>query len=399
MKTNRPFLWIAGFSLTAFLSVSADPLTVTSEPFDVIAAQAGTFIFTLHPDSTGAGQTSTFTVQTLDAFGNVSNDHSGFTDILTVTGDTAFAAGFDPVNFPAPPMGVDPFDETAAEHTFTVCFRLAGTYTLTISAPGITPAEHTITVEPTILWNPLGNTSVTYMQSYSQILYAYDPVSGPVFNYSASGLPPGLSIGESFDLIDTIAASEEVDGQPSGAPRAVSVAPDGTVYFTDSENGMVRSRATDGSVTTVYHNTVSAPWGITVNDEFVFFTDAANFSVVMLDRNDDYANSALITEGLSAAFGLALDGNNLYIADTFNQRVRVYDLAGEILAEVAVCRGVSISTGSVPRSRVASATRRVVRRRTASRKRQGVVCLSRRVRRASAPMACWSSRSVLMRSI
>jgi sugar lactone lactonase YvrE len=346
MKTNT--LHLSGMLAAALLPFSAtlfaDPVTVTSEPFDVIPAGASQFIYTVNPATTGAGMPTTFTVQTLDEFDNITNDHSGFADILEVTGASAFAAGFDPVNFPATPSGADPFEVSYSLHTFEVCFRLAGEYTLTVDAPGMEPTVHTLTVEPTILWNPVTNVQVTYMADYYQVLYAYDPDLGPVFNYSATGLPPGLSISTSFDLIDTIAGSGVADYDAAddgglainaaiGDPQGIAVAADGTVYMTDSWNGLVRKRAPDGTISTVFDveatfGVFGAPFGVVMEGNALFVTDAALSRVYLLDRADTYSATVLLdgTDGLVAPFGLALDGTFLYIANTFAHQVLAYDL-------------------------------------------------------------------------
>lgn len=329
-----------GYEIT-FSVIGADPAVfVTSDTFDVMPAAAHAFVFTVSPATTGAGEPTSFTIQTVDAFGNVTVDHSGFTDILLVTGDSAFAARHQQVDFPVPPMGADPFDPAPATHSFDICYRLAGIYTQTVSAAGMTAAEHEITVEPTILWKTITNTSVSYMADYYQVLYAYNPVTGPILDFSGDGLPPGLSISTSFDLIDTIAGNGALDYDAAdengaaleaaiGDPQGIAVTADGVVYMTDSWNGRVWKRTADGTISTILDlsGDFGAPFGIAINDDLVFVTDAGNSKLYALDRGNSYAASVLVDDDdLFSPFGLALDGDKLYIADTYSQQIKLYDL-------------------------------------------------------------------------
>lgn len=93
------------------------------------------------------------------------------------------------------------------------------------------------------------------------------------------------------------------DGGPAlearfNSPRDVAVADDGTIYVADTENSCVRRVATDGEVSTV----------------------AGQCEKRGFEGDGGPATEALINR----PYGIALDGEgNLYIADTYNHRIRV----------------------------------------------------------------------------
>lgn len=86
------------------------------------------------------------------------------------------------------------------------------------------------------------------------------------------------------------------DAQLSG-PTDVEVGPDGTLYIADTQNSCVRSVGADGVIQTVAGRCGTRG----------FEGDGASPRAALLDR----------------PYGVAVHGNNLYIADTYNQRVRV----------------------------------------------------------------------------
>lgn len=152
----------------------------------VQAAAAAVFEFTAKPVSAEAGYQVSFTVGTFDGEGNATNDHNGFSDIISISG---------------PPGGVDgaslPIDFADGKtHTFDICFRLPGTYTLTVDASEMTSDTHTIVVSESVVSPGLAaGDSVTYMDDYSRIIMATDPRGDfSDFTYSITGQPPGLSI-------------------------------------------------------------------------------------------------------------------------------------------------------------------------------------------------------------
>jgi hypothetical protein len=92
-------------------------------------------------------------------------------------------------------------------------------------------------------------------------------------------------------------------------PIDVELAPDGTLYFTDTGNNCVRKVAPDGIISTVAGSCASSPTGSP--------PVGGGFS----------GDGGKATEAqLKWPFGIELVGNKLYIADSFNHRVRVVNL-------------------------------------------------------------------------
>ena len=127
------------------------------------------------------------------------------------------------------------------------------------------------------------------------------PLAGEVSFYFGSLEPP---------LIETVAgdgtAGYGVDGGAAMAtqlawPRGVAVDGSGNLYIADTSNGRIRKVDSSGVITTV----AGGGYGV----------DGGPATAAQLDR----------------PYGVAVDGaGNLYIADTFNHRIRKVDAAGVI---------------------------------------------------------------------
>ena len=155
----------------------------------------------------------------------------------------------------------------------------------------------------------------------------------------------------------TGAAGFSGDGGPAtiarlNSPRGVAVSPDGKLYIVDRENRRIRMVATDGLITTIAGTgssgfngdrgdatlaTLRAPYGVAVDDRGnLFIADTFNHRVrkVSPDGNlDTVAGSdrfGFSGDGWAAGFatlhyplGVAVDiAGNLYIADSINHRIR-----------------------------------------------------------------------------
>ena len=155
------------------------------------------------------------------------------------------------------------------------------------------------------------------------------------------------------------------DGGPAtsarlNAPTRVAVAADGTLYIADSGNNKVRRIATDGTISTVAGTGVAGysgdggqatqarlknPYDVAVagNNLYIADRDNARIRKVTLDSgiittvagtgvsgfsgDDGPATSARIADPRSVAVDAS---GNLFIADTGNQRVREVDVSGTI---------------------------------------------------------------------
>ena len=155
------------------------------------------------------------------------------------------------------------------------------------------------------------------------------------------------------------------DGGPGTAamlayPTSVALASDGTLYIADTSNHRVRKLAVDGTITTVagmgaagYNGDggpatlarLNNPRGVAVSAEGkLYIVDRENRRIRMVDAdglistiagtgssgfNGDRGQATQAT--LRAPYGVAVDRQgNLYIADTFNHRVRKVTTDGSI---------------------------------------------------------------------
>lgn len=335
---------IRDLSVLLLLPAAAMAQSVTSEPFDVVPAPAHQFVFVAGESAADAGETVTFTVEVRDEFGNPTTDHGGFADIVSVSLGPDYAAGFTPavIDVPAGEESV----------TFDVCFRMDDDYELTASASGMAPDTHAIEVRQTIIWGSVPVTTGTYMQHYAYYLYSYDPAAGPILGYSATCLPAGLSVSASLDLINTIAGSGDPGHDPSaeiavdapiGLPEDIASAPDGSIYFTDTNNGLVKKVLPDGTIETIA-NGFAYPGGIAIGPDGDVYVAASAFGEIFrLDAGDDYEVHAFLND-LDVPMGLTADDTHLYIAEPWAHRVLRSSFADPI-GDLEVYAGISGAAG------------------------------------------------------
>ena len=159
------------------------------------------------------------------------------------------------------------------------------------------------------------------------------------------------------------------DGGPATAarirqPRDTDLGPDGSLYITDTLNNRIRRVAPDGTITTVVGTgdpgysgdgqqatqaTIKWPHDVLVDDVgVIYIADAANHRVRRVGLDGVISTFAGTGKGgfsgddgpASAAKlrnpkGLVIFENNLYIADGNNHRIRMVDLATNIITTVA----------------------------------------------------------------
>jgi sugar lactone lactonase YvrE/4-amino-4-deoxy-L-arabinose transferase-like glycosyltransferase len=131
-------------------------------------------------------------------------------------------------------------------------------------------------------------------------------------------------------------------------PRDVALAPDGSLYITDTSNNRIQHLAADGSVLKVWGSfadiskgaapggTFFEPWGIAVGkDGSVYVADTWNHRIQKFTANGDFIKmwgSFGQADTPFAIWGprdIAIDDNgNLFITDTGNKRIVVYDPDG-----------------------------------------------------------------------
>jgi hypothetical protein len=162
-------------------------------------------------------------------------------------------------------------------------------------------------------------------------------VSAPK-NFSAT-----IYAGGSAGAMDGIGARAQF-----GAPEAFAIADDGTMYIADTQNSLVRKIAPDGTVTTIAgmvrdagsadgpagQNKIGYPTGIDVDGAGnVYISDRGNDRIYRLAPDGQLTTIAGSGDGYAdgpsreAAFfdpgGLAVIGNEIWVADKENNAIRV----------------------------------------------------------------------------
>ena len=139
------------------------------------------------------------------------------------------------------------------------------------------------------------------------------------------------------------------------APRNVAVADDGAIYVLDSGNQRVQVFE-DGVLTNSWGGPGSGPgqfspegdgpWGIAVDDEFVYVADTWNHRIQKFTRDGQFVASfgqsgdplTAPNNGLGIFFGpraIALVGEDLlYVTDTGNHRIQILDREGNFRDQI-----------------------------------------------------------------
>ncbi len=151
------------------------------------------------------------------------------------------------------------------------------------------------------------------------------------------------------NLITTIQGGNGDFVEPLNRPNGVAVAPNGNVYVADTWNYLIREFAPDGSLITRWGQAnqagaeaqtdpVDGFWGprdVAVDQQgHVYVADTGNKRVRVYDANGqflyDIGSAGSDLGQLDEPSGLAIDNDNnrLYVADTWNRRISVFDLTG-----------------------------------------------------------------------
>ncbi|HFC12269.1 MAG TPA: hypothetical protein ENJ56_05440, partial [Anaerolineae bacterium] len=157
-----------------------------------------------------------------------------------------------------------------------------------------------------------------------------------------------------------ISAELSIGSQGSGdgqlnRPRNVAVSADGHIYVADTGNHRIQVFAPDGTFafgfgeptpadTTPLPGQFNEPWGITIDDEFVYVADTWNgriqkftLSGEFVDAFGTFAIPADGSEGALEFYGprsVALFDGKLFITDTGNHRLQVLDTDGNYVGQV-----------------------------------------------------------------
>ncbi len=123
-------------------------------------------------------------------------------------------------------------------------------------------------------------------------------------------------------------------------PTGISVAPDGTIWVADTLNNRIQSMSPTGVWTaftkpagTGVQTAFSVPWGVTVApDGSIWVADTGNNRIVSMDTSGNLIFSAneqgmgipaTSQDTLIYPFGIAFNGDTVYLSDIWNNRVLV----------------------------------------------------------------------------
>ena len=134
------------------------------------------------------------------------------------------------------------------------------------------------------------------------------------------------------------------DGSPRtlADPFGVAVAEDGTVYIADAgENNRILKIAPDGIVTTLAAS-FDTPSGLAIDDDGNLYvadtggnairkvTPEGVVSTIAGDGTAGYVDGPAAQSQFNGPIGVAVDDENVYVADTYNDRVRKISADGQV---------------------------------------------------------------------
>ncbi len=129
------------------------------------------------------------------------------------------------------------------------------------------------------------------------------------------------------------------------APRGIVADSSGNLFIADSGNSRIRKVDTSGNVSTVAGTGTSDPRGVAVDSSGnLFIADSGNSRIRKVDTSGNVSTVAGTATGgfsgdggpatnaqLGGPWGVVVDSSgNLFIADTFNERIRKVDTSGNI---------------------------------------------------------------------
>lgn len=218
-----------------------------------------------------------------------------------------------------------------------------------------------------------GTTEENWDPSDHMRLYIKKDIAQSIWKY---GAPPVQAEPDPLEKLQiTLSADQVVDSANTGAqfsaPRGIAFAPDGTFYVADSRNHRIQHFGADGKTINEWGTfvdisanpgaavggTFNEPWGVAVGpDGSVYVSDTWNHRIQKFDGGGKFIkmwgsfgqSSADTPNALYGPRGISADANgHVYVADTGNKRIVVYDSDGNLLAQFG-SEGFSVGQFSEP---------------------------------------------------
>lgn len=185
--------------------------------------------------------------------------------------------------------------------------------------------------------------------------YLRKDVNSLVWNYGTAAAGPVVEVTDPylaltvpFEPARVVGAEGNATGQFLG-PRAIAVAPDGSLYVADSRNHRIQHLSPEGEVLHVWGGPgnepgqFNEPWGVAVSPDglYVYVSDTWNHRIQQFTAGGRFLRAwGFFGQGESPqAFygprGIAVDSRGrVYVADTGNKRIVIFDAGGHYLAQI-----------------------------------------------------------------
>ena len=190
-------------------------------------------------------------------------------------------------------------------------------------------------------------------------LYIRKDVAQLVWKYGAAPVqvePDPYAKGTITLAADQVVGGPGTDPGQFNAPRGLAIAPDGSYYVADSRNHRIEHFDADGKVLKAWGSfaditngakapggTFNEPWGVAVGpDGSVYVSDTWNGRIQKFDKDGNFVKmwgffgqaDTADAIGLYGPRGISVDANgHVYVADTGNKRIVVFDSDGKLLAQ------------------------------------------------------------------
>jgi DNA-binding beta-propeller fold protein YncE/4-amino-4-deoxy-L-arabinose transferase-like glycosyltransferase len=190
-------------------------------------------------------------------------------------------------------------------------------------------------------------------------LYVRKDLATAVWQYGSEAFTPPVEMDPYANAVRTVDA-EAIWGQAGvepgslQRPRAVAVAPDGSVYVADTGNHRIEHFSPDGNLLHFWgafsgpdaaqaaDGTFNEPWGLAVDSKgLVYVADTWNFRIQKFSADGAFlaAWGSTTYDGPGYQFygprAIAIDSKDrVFVADTGNKRITVFDTEGNYLMEI-----------------------------------------------------------------
>ncbi|MGB7540286.1 MAG: flippase activity-associated protein Agl23 [Anaerolineales bacterium] len=190
-------------------------------------------------------------------------------------------------------------------------------------------------------------------------LYVRKDLAGAVWQYGSEAFTPPVNIDPYANSVRTVEAEAVWGGvgvEPGllQRPRAIAVAPDGSVFVADTGNHRIQHFDPEGNLLNFWGSfsgpdaaqaptgTFNEPWGVAVDSKgSVYVADTWNFRIQKFSAGGDFlaAWGSYTHEGMGYQFygprAIAIDSQDrVFVADTGNKRIAVFDTEGNFLTEI-----------------------------------------------------------------